>query len=264
MKKYLQIFKIGMKEMFAYRFDVFGKGVLGFFKICIAYLMWRIIYSMNDIVSGYTFHEMITYYLLVNFLLAFETSSEVSKLMSEEIKNGYFTKYIVKPVNTFGYYFSLIISKIAFLAIVNTIAMGVWLLVFRNYFELHLSFRALSNSIFIFILGLLFIALLNYFFMILTFWVIDTTAFFMIKDNIMEFVTGALVPFSLLPAYVIEGFKYTPFYYILYYPVNICIRGDLSEVHRAFFVLVISCVVLLVIDHGIYKFAIKSYEGVGI
>lgn len=264
MKKYLQIFSIGMKEMLTYRFDVFGKGISCFFKICIAYFMWNIIYAMNSKVGGYTFNQMITYYLLINFLLSFEKSTEVSKLLAEEIKTGNFTKYIVKPLGPFGYYLTLNLSKMIFSFIINVISMGIWLIVFHSFFVLNMNLTVVLNSILVFFLGMFFIALLNYFFTILTFWVIDSSAFFMIKDHIVEFVTGALIPLSLLPKDVICVFKYTPFYYIYYYPVNMCVNGDLTGVGLAFAVLTVSCAILLIIVLVFYKYAVRVYEGVGI
>lgn len=264
MKKYLQVFIIGIKDMLTYRFDVFGNGISSFFKICIAYFMWNIIYSMNSTVSGYTFKEMISYYILINFLLNFEKSGQVSVLMSGEIRSGNFTKYIVKPLGSFGYYFSIILSKMTFSIIINIISLGVWLIVFHSFFEFDISLVVLTNSILIFFLGLFFMALLNYFFTILTFWIIDSSAFFRIKDNIIQFVAGALIPLHLLPISIIKIFRFTPFYYIYYYPVNMCINGDMSELSLAFLVLGISCSILVIIDLLIYKYAIKSYEGVGI
>jgi ABC-2 type transport system permease protein len=99
--------------------------------------------------------------------------------------------------------------------------------------------------------------------MLLAFWILDVTAFYMIKNIVIQFITGALVPLSLFPNAFVSVFKYTPFYYTLYYPVSIYLTNDLSEVKLGLAVLVISIITVFILIRLIYRRAYNYYEGVG-
>lgn len=264
MKKYIEVIKIGFKDMIAYRFDVFSGTLFSFFRILLAFLLWSAIYHSNAEVAGYSFNMMITYYIIVTSLLKLDKSHEVSEMLSGEIRDGKFTKYIIKPVHPIGYYFSMIFSKFTYVLGFNVLATLLWVLLFKKYFVMPDNIMNCVLAVGIFMIGLLFMALINYFFTILTFWVLDASGFFMIKDNILEFLSGSLIPLSLLPGSIITIFKFLPFYYVYFYPISLYLNPGEQNVILAISTLLIWSIFFLLLNNWLYKKALRSYEGVGI
>ncbi len=264
MKKYVEVFKSSLKEMLEYRFDVFSGAIFSIFSIVIAFFMWRVIFENETVVAGYTFNMMMTYYIIVNFMTMMDGSSKVSKRLAGEIKNGHFTKYIVKPISPLKYYFAVIMSKGVYIFLFNVITTILWIVILSDYFIVVNNLSIIFYAVTIFILGSVFLALLNYFFTILTFWILEVTAFFMIKDNIVLLVSGSLVPLQILPIGFVSVLKYTPFYYLYYYPASLYVTQNLNGIGLAYLVLSLSIVFLLIVNTLLYKKATDSYEGVGV
>jgi ABC-2 type transport system permease protein len=250
--------------MLTYRFEVFSDAIFSFIRILLAFVLWQAIFSSKVDISGYSFSSMITYYILVTLLISLEKSSEVSSILSSEIKSGNYTKYVTKPINSMGNYFAMIIPKVSYVLIFNFLATIIAVFIFKKHFILPENGVMLLLGLLIYLMGLVFMALLNYFFTILTFWVVDTTAFYMIKDHFIEFTAGALIPLALLPDKIISIFSYLPFYYVYYYPISLYLNKPTSSVTTAIVVLSIWCILLFMLNIYIYKRAIKSYDGVGI
>ena len=104
MKKYLEIAKIHFKAQIAYRFDVAMTMVFTISKILFAYILWGAVFGQNETVAGFTFPMMFSYYIISSFLYQIEMSSGVSGEVSARIRDGSFSKYMVIPVNTQGYF----------------------------------------------------------------------------------------------------------------------------------------------------------------
>jgi ABC-2 type transport system permease protein len=264
-KKYYEIFRISWKENLAYRFNVVTTAALSFLKILLAFILWKAIYADSPVMAGYTFSMMITYYILITFLTKQDKSKEISTLMAREIRNGDFTKYIIRPMFPQGHYFANILAKFSYIFIFNILATVLWALLFQKYFIYPPDIMTCLHAAGIYLLGLIFLALLNYFFVLLTFWVLEVTAFFMIKDHLIDFVSGALIPLNLLPGGIIAVFKYLPFYYVYYYPTALYLdQGERSGIPMAYIMLLTWMLIFLLINNTIYKKVLRNYDGVGI
>ena len=264
MKKYIEIMKMSWKEILAYRFEVFGQAVVSFFRVLLAFVLWKAIFGIRTEVSGYSFSMMLTYYILVTLLISLEKSNEVSHMLSHEIRNGQYTKYITKPVSSMGNYFSLIFPRVSYVFVFNFLSTIVWIIIFKGYFVLPQNIGICILALIIFLMGLIFLALLNYFFMILSFWIKDVTVFFMLKNHLIEFTAGALIPLSLLPSGIVFMFKYLPFYYIYYYPISLYLNEATKNISTAILVLGLWSALLFIVNIILYDVAKKAYDGVGI
>jgi len=264
MKKYIVTIKTAWKNFLAYKFDIYGSAVLSIFTILLSFIMWKAIFGGKTEVSGFTFKMMVTYYIIVTMLTRLDVSQDISSSIAEEIRTGNFTKYLIKPFSVFGYYISSVFAKFSYVLCINLLATTIWALIFNNYFILPSSISNLLLAVMCALLGLLFLSCLNYLFLILTFWVLDVTAFFMIKDQIIAFVSGALIPLNFLPIGVQSVFKFLPFYYVFYYPATLYLGIEEVSFLQAMTVLLGWCSALFIINYYLYKKAKKHYEGVGI
>jgi len=229
LKKYLEIAKISFKTQITWRFDVIMNVLFTVSKMLFAYILWGAIFSKNETVAGFTFPMMLSYYILSSFLSQIEMSGGVSSEIGDHIKGGTFSKYMVVPVNTRGYFVAHTFGSMAFYLIFNLVAIITWVLIFRIDFIITSNIVIILASICMIIIGLLFMIQLNYFLGIPAFLFQDIWIFLMIKNNIVAFITGTLIPLTLLPQSIIWFMRFFPFYYVTYLPSMLLIGKNENE-----------------------------------
>ena len=181
MKKYIETIKIMFKSQMAYRFDIFISMVFSVSKIILAYVLWGAIFSTKDEVAGFTFNGMISYYIISSFIAQLNQSSSAGWQISAEIRQGLFSKYMVRPMNIFGYFTAHTAGTVLFLLIFNLAAAVLWTFLFGVKITLAGSFYDILLSVVLILLGLLFMMQLNYYIGILAFKFLDIGPFMMIR-----------------------------------------------------------------------------------
>lgn len=264
MKKYLEIARAYMKAQLIWRSDTLVDMLLAVAKILFAWILWSILFEEKEQIAGLGFQAMISYYIINSYLFQLEKSAEISQQMTVMLRNGTFSKYMVIPVQTQGYFVAMEAGKIAFSAGIGLVTTVLWFYLFRIPFVLAANLKLLLCGIVMVFLGLLFMAELNYFLGILTLKFEEISTFLMIKDNFSAFVTGAVIPLALLPEWIIEGMRFLPFYYVTYLPSMLFIGKCGDEAITGLFVLSVWCIVFLVLNQAAYEHYRIKYDGAGI
>jgi ABC-2 type transport system permease protein len=264
MRKYIEIAKILFKAQIAYRFDVAMTVLFTVSKILFAYILWGAIFGQNKTVAGFTFPMMLSYYIISSFLAQIEMSDGVSGEIGGRIRGGTFSKYMVIPANTQGYFIAQTFGAMAFYIMFILAATVVWVLVFGIKLTITSSISLILSAVVMIILGLLFMIQLNYFLGILAFKFMDISMFLMIKGNIVAFITGTLVPLVLLPSSVVSAMRFFPFYYVTYLPSMLLIGKNENEAITGIVVLAAWLLAFSILNKLAYKKLRVVYDGVGI
>lgn len=264
MRKYIEIGKITFKAELAYRFDVFVGILLSIFRILLSFILWSALFQGKSEIGGFTFNMMVTYYIIISFFSTLDTSEGIVGQLSSEIRQGKFSKYLVQPLKSLGYFISCNYARTLFIFFISGFVTGVFFLIFNEYLVLNTSFTMVLVAVFINLLGLNFLMLLNYFIGILSFKFYDISAFNMIKQSIFEFITGTFIPLALFPSWVQGSMKLFPFYYIYYYPAAMIVTGNNNEVFLAITILISWNILMFAVIQITYKRLRKKFEGVGI
>ena len=114
MKKYLEIAKAYMKAQLIWRSDTLVDVILAVAKILFAWILWSILFEGKEQIAGLGFQAMISYYIISSYLFQMEKSAEISQQMTGMLRNGTFSKYMVIPVQTQGYFVAMEVGKLAF------------------------------------------------------------------------------------------------------------------------------------------------------
>ncbi|HEY5586221.1 MAG TPA: ABC-2 family transporter protein [Ruminiclostridium sp.] len=263
MRKYIETSKLLFKNQLVYRFDIIISMVFTVSKILLAFVLWGTIFGNQKVVVGFTFSAMLSYYVISSFITQLDQSSNAGWQISTEIKNGSFSKYIIKPMSILGYFTAQTFGISAFLVVFNLLAASLWVLVFRIDFTFTSNLSLIAAALLLILLGLLFMIQLNYYIGILAFRFVDTSVFMMIKDNIIQFLTGALIPLTLLPAGIIKVMMVFPFYYISYLPSMLLIGRNGGEIVLGIVLLIGWNGAFWILNHFTFKKLIYKYEGVG-
>jgi len=263
LRKYTAVFNITFKESVAYRFDTLTSALFSFVKIYLAYLLWQAIFSGKEIIGGYTFPMMLTYYILITFMTRIARSENIIWETAEEVRTGAYTKYITRPIRHFSYCLSRSLSKGSFSFLVDTVAFLFWILIFRSNFYVPENPHNVIFSAGFALLGLFTLLQIHYLIALISFKTVDIAGPYFFFNNVIDFLSGSFIPLMLLPRLVQKAVSFTPFYYILYFPVSLYLEKETDQMGTALIVILMWNLFFALLRKILYKRMISLYEGVG-
>lgn len=264
MRKYWEVSKIYMKTQFVWRADVIFNMFFTIGRILFAYLLWGIIFRSREKIGVFTFHGMLSYYIVSSFLSQLEMSGGISGEIHERIRNGTFSKYMVIPVGIQRYFMAMELGVVLFYILFDLIAAVIWVFVF------HIEFVFAGNAYVVLcasvmaVLGMLFMVQLNFFLGLLTLKYQGIGTFLMIKNNLAALVTGSIVPLALFPEAVVNIIKILPFYYVTYLPAMLFTGMCQNEAVPGLCIASAWCLMMQGLIHVTWNKYLRKYDGVGI
>lgn len=224
MKKYWHVVGIGIQNHLTYRFNFLVRCVFGFLPLIAMLYIWRAIYAGKpggETIGSFTFHQMVSYYLLVTIVEALTAVTEDDWQIAADIKDGNISQFLVKPVDYL--WFRLCLFSAGRLTYISVTALPLALLVLCLHGYLVLPPDWPSVVIFIASVGMT--AMIQFFssyaMAMLAFWVMEVSTFIFILYSIEYLASGHLFPLDVLPAGITRFLVYTPFPYQLYFPVSV-------------------------------------------
>jgi len=258
------VMKTSFKETLAYRFDALTASLFSVMRIWLAWLLWKAIYGEKEIIAGYTFPMMLTYYLLITFLSRLARSEGIVWETAEEVRSGTFNKYIVRPVSHFGYALARSAGKGSFSLLTDSLAFLLWILIFRNSFVPPVGWPEGLQAAGFAALGLFTTLQIHYLTALISFKTVDIAGPWFFIKNFMDFLTGAFIPLVLLPGVLQKAVSLTPFYYILYYPASLYLGQETEKTGTALAVILFWNGVFWGLRRLQYRRMLRFYEGVGV
>ena len=122
-KKYCEVAKINFKSCIIWRFDILANLLLTVTKIMFAYILWKAVFGENDVIGGFTFYSMLTYYVTGAFLSGADMSRKISSEICTRVISGTFSKYIIIPVNVQLYFMAQNFGRMIFYLLINIISL---------------------------------------------------------------------------------------------------------------------------------------------
>ncbi len=263
MRKYLQVISVYLRSELVWRTDATLTMVFSITKIIFAYLLWGAIFAGKSEVSDFTFSSMLSYYIISSFLSQIDMSAKVSNELSNSVRNGTFSKYMTMPIRLQTYFLFMELGSILFYLGFDLISALVWTLIFQVDFVFTSNPLMIFSSIIMILVGLYFMLQLNIYLGILSFKYLEIGTFLMIKNNLIVFVTGGIVPLALFPDAVIRLLKCLPFYYVTYLPSMLLIGRCESEALLG--IIIISCwaIAFRILNQCAYQKYRIQFDGAG-
>lgn len=265
MKKYLEIAQIQFKSQLVYRFDVALTAVGTIGRVLFAFILWGAIFEGRESVGGFTYQTMLAYYLVSSFLTSLELSDGISEEVSELIRGGKFSKFMVIPSSPLLHFMAQDIGKASYYAIFSAVATVLSLLLFGITPSITSNIPSLLCAAAMILLGLMFMVVYQFFIGILTFNYQDVGFFLYMQSSLLAFATGSMIPLSLLPAPVLAVFRFLPFTHVTYTPTML-ILGEISvgEGLLGLLVLAVWMAGMTWLVHSTYRRYRIKFDGVGI
>ena len=248
-----------------WRFDVVMTVIATVCRIAAAWILWQAIFNQHGSVKNFTFEAILSYYILSSILSSIDFSSQISGEISYLIRNGRFSGHMVTPVNPLFFFGSMIAGESVFHLGFSFLSALVCVAIFR----VNMVFTADIARIFLALImipaGLAFMACYHYLIGILTFKFMEIDFFLHVQSSIIAFVTGAIVPLSLLPDEILLVFRFLPFTHVVYTPTMLlCGQIGAEEGIFGFIIIMAWLIIMTVITQYTYNTLRIKYDGVGI
>ncbi len=261
--KYLHVATITWKSMLAYQADTWlGTGLSGV-RVILSFLLWTAVFAGRSEVGGYTLPVMITYALISSMLARLQHQDTLAWQLANEIREGIFSKYLTHPISVVHYFLSAGLGCWIYLMAINALALLVWGAVFSPWLVLPSTSDAWW-TLALLPLGAIVMLLFNQAIASLSFKFQEVGGLMVLKNSTIEFFSGALIPLQLLPVPLTSFLRFTPFYYVVYYPSTLLLGKQTQPPAVAVLVLLGWCILLYGVNRAWFARARRYYEGVGI
>lgn len=263
MKRYKAVVKAGFKVGLAYRFDFFVTLVTAPVSLIVFYFLWKSIfaYSGQEVIQGFTFNTMVSYYL-INLIVAFFTWSKIERWMEQDIRFGHMIMDLLRPVEYLFSVFSFEFGMNILAVIIEAIPFMI-----LGIFFFHIVTPSLINLLF-FLVSLLLASvlyfLISYLIGLLAFWFKRIEGISKAKKPIIHFFSGGLIPLTFFPLVVQNISYYFPFQYIRFVPISFYLgMYELPEMFKLLAIQMLWVLVLFIIAKLMWVKAFKKFAGAG-
>lgn len=267
MKKYLHVANIGLQNTLVYRVNFFFRAAFGLIPLMATIFIWRAVYAgktdAGD-VAGYSLAEMISYYLIVTVVNTLTAVTEDDWQIAADIKDGNISQFLLKPIDYLAYRLVLFLSGRLTYTVVAIFPVALFIFFQRDFFVAPTS----GEHTLVFVLSIVLTALLQFFISytlaLLAFWVLEVSTFIFIAFAVEYAASGQLYPLDILPPLVTKIMFFTPFPYLMFFPVNVYL-GKMNGTELWAGLGVQACWVLIayVLARAVWARGIKHYSAVG-
>lgn len=266
MRKYLTIFNLSFQNEFVYRLNFVLWRFRNVLRILMTFFLWNSVFSSNINVFGYSKEQMLAYVFLVLIVSSFVMSAPSNDNVGGEISDGTLNNFLIKPIGYLRYWLTRDWAS----KLLNTLfaVFEFTLLWFLFRPQIYFSHSPIQLS-----LGIILIIISSLIFFIFTklavsaaFWVPENTWGLMFTILVfMEILAGSIFPLDMLPKSIITLLQFTPFPYMIYYPIAILVgRIDTGLAIR----IVFQAITLLLVSYWlvmkVWRKGLKNYAAVGI
>lgn len=213
-------------ENLYYRFDLILYIFNFIVEITVYIFIWLAIYKQGGQISGMSFEQITTYYILVVSLNPIIVWG-INETIGVAIREGEILRELLNPISYFSYYFGIRIGELTEAIIVSILTFGICVFLFGV-----LPPAGLVN--FLFFIGVISLSILIVYFFEL---ILGMTAFYtdsvwgieVLKRAILNIFSGMIAPITLFPEFLQKIAHFLPFKDCIYTPINIYF-GSLNTV----------------------------------
>lgn len=266
LEKYRHAFLVGLQSNLVYRWNFGVRGFFSLFHLTGIFILWSAAFmGAEGQIGGFSFSQTLTYFVTLLFLQFFISAFNEDYQISEEIRNGLINQFLLKPINYFGYRFSIF-------AAARLVSGGLILIPLLCAYPLLHSHLSFPHEFWRLGLGLpaMFLSAviqfsIAYCFGMLSFWFLEIQGFIILSYAIETILGGQMFPLDLLPAGVYQVARFLPFFYQMYFPAAILTGriSDVSVVLQGLLIQVLWAVVLLALGQLLWTRGLRRHTAVG-
>jgi ABC-2 type transport system permease protein len=227
------ILRISLEERLVYRGDFWLGTLMRFLPIVTQVFLWGAVFAGmgatanaagKGLIAGYSFHDMVAYYLLTMIGRAFSSMPGLASGIARQIRDGEIKKYLVQPIDLIGFLFlTRVAHKLVYYG-VAFLPFAVAFYLFRGYFPGWPPADALVafgiSLVLAFLLGFFLEALIG----MLGFWTLEVSSLLWVYMLFNFFLSGHMFPLSILPSPWDTIALAIPLQYLAYFPAAVFLQ----------------------------------------
>jgi len=263
----LKLFALEFKRAFAYRAE-FWMGFLGnaLSQFGVAYCLWAALFRGMGLtmMQGFTLRDMALYYLLIPLVERVVMGPEMNHI-SGEIYDGTLTRYLIYPVAFFRFkYVSAIAQSVVFAGQMLALV-AIFLLIFGVPPAYHITASGIALALLASAFGTLLYFVLSACLEMIAFWADNVWSLMVLNKLLLHFLGGGLLPLAFFPNILQTILKFTPFPYIVSFPLRF-VMGTMTsaEMWTGFGVMIFWICAFSLFASRIWQRGLRQYAGVGI
>lgn len=222
--KYAHVLSVGIQNTLVYRANFLFRAAFGLVPLAATLFLWRSIYEDRPpgaAVGAYTLAQMVSYYLVVTVVDSITAVAEDDWQIAADIKDGAVSQFLLKPVDYLTYRLCLYLSGRVIYTGVALVPVAFFLFFQREFLVGPAGHQGwILAAVSVLLAGLLQF-LIAYTVALLAFWVLDVSTFIFIQFAFEYLASGHLFPLDILPEALHRALLWTPYPYLLYFPVGV-------------------------------------------
>lgn len=263
----ISVFKMEMRQLLTYRAD-FWVNFLGHSLITftLAYFLWSSIFTYNQVetLNSMTMNDMIIYYLLAPQMLRIQQGSNIGNI-SREIYEGSLNKYLLYPVNYYTFKLTTYLAHVSFYIFQLFFVILIYKLVINQRDVLDLSILKVVALILVLYLSSLVYFMMSSIIELIAFWADNIWSLSIILRMMTSFLGGAMIPLSFFPEWSQNLINYTPFPYLISFPISILLEEiSIEKILSRSLLIIVWAMIFFVLSQFIWHKGKYKYSGVGI
>ncbi len=264
MKKYWAVFRISWQKRLEYRFNFFLERLRNIVILLLLYYLWHNLTLASGRFAGYFSPELFTYVFAASLLKSAVFGGQ-SRTMAQEINNGDFSTYLVKPVNHFLYIFFQELAERSLYLLCAIFEVLIFILLLRPPLFWQSDFKLVGLFLVAVIFALLLYLVLSYLVSLLAFWSREAMGPRFLYEWILEFASGAYFPLNVLSHGFLVFLHFLPFAYLIYFPLSIYLgKLNSGQINQVFLVQLGWIIAAGFLCVWVWHKGLKRYTGEGI
>lgn len=268
------IFQINFHEKLVYRGDFMLGTLMRFLPILTQIFLWSAIFaakagggSENAEIVGYTYNNIVAYYLLSTISRAFSSMPGLASGIALQIREGEIKKYLVQPLDLVSFF---LLNRIAHKLTYYIVALVPFVIVFvlcRGYF----SGWPPANVIVVYCVSLVLSFMLGFFMEatigMIGFWFLEVRSLLFVYMLFTFFLSGHMFPLDMLnelggPWETIV--KSLPLMYLAYFPAAVFLQKITGwELFWGMAVQVAWVLFFIIASRLAFHYGVKQYSAYG-
>ena len=263
------VLRISVEERLVYRADFMVATLIRFLPVLTQILLWAAVFqaAQHDRIAGFSYHNMVAYYLLAMISRALSSMPGLSTQLAEEIRNGEVKKYLIQPIDLIGFF---LLTRVAHKIVYYMTALAPFALVIylcRSFFPGWPD----GLTMLAYLMALVMAFLLGFFIELtlgmIAFWWLEVRSLLFIFMLLNYFFSGHMFPLDLLSELsgTLESFvRIVPLQYLAYFPTAVFlgkIQGD--ALTTGLLIQFTWVIVFAILSRLAFHYGVKRYSGFG-
>jgi len=262
--KYGHAFLLGLQSNLIYRWTFGVRSVFSLFNLAVVFILWGAAFVGSPTINGFTFHETLTYFVVLIAMQFLVGAFNEDYQISEEIRNGLINQFLLKPINYYVYRLSIFASARVVSGAVVLLPLAIALPLLRHSLALHFVPWRFALALPATLMAGAIQFTLAYCFGLLTFWFLEIQGFVILSLAVETILGGQMFPLDLLPHRAYQVAEVLPFYYQMYFPAAI-LTGRINQALalRGLLIQAVWVGLLLVFGYILWRRGLRRYTAVG-